>query len=183
MASLMNMQLNDDMCLQPGPCLNASKAMRANPLMIFERLSIAEHYEFERVGENELHISLGGLWCDHDVSLVWNREQEHIGLFLMLDGRSPGGRSDDMCRLLSLLNERQHSGHFDFWDKDSALVFRNSLLLSGGARLKVEQAMALLASALDAAERGYPACQYVAWAGKTPEEAIDTALLDIAAHQ
>ena len=57
-------------------------------------------------------------------------------------------------------------GIFDFWDKDSALVYRNTLSLAGGANLRTEQAMALLASALDAAERGYPACQYVVWAGK-----------------
>lgn len=171
-----------DMCLKATPSLNAAEALRANPLDTFERLAVAEHYEFERITPNELHISLGGLWCDHDISLVWVPKSEQIGLYLLFDGRTPGGRSDDICRLLSLLNERLSSGHFDFWDKDSALVFRNTLNLAGGAGLRVEQAMALLASALDAAERGYPACQYVVWAGKSPEEALNKAILDLVAH-
>ncbi len=158
------------------------QAVRANPLDTFMRLATAEHYDFERTGDNELHISLGGLWCDHDVSLTWDRDKEQVELYLLFDGRTPGGRSDDICRLLSLLNERLTSGHFDFWDKDSALVFRNTLNLAGGAKIYIEQAMALLASALDAAERGYPACQYVVWAGKSPEEALNTALMDIAAN-
>lgn len=170
------------MCLRPSPSLKNAAAIRPNPLDVFERLSIAEHYDFERVSVDELHISLGGLWCDHDVSLVWTPSSEQISLYLLFEGRSPGGRSDEICRLLSLLNERLISGHFDFWDKDSALVYRNTLNLSGGAVVKVEQAMALLCAALDAAERGYPACQYVVWAGKSPEEALNSALLDLAAH-
>jgi hypothetical protein len=34
--------------------------------------------------------------------------------------------------------------------------------------------------ALDAAERGYPACQYVIWAGESPEDALTRALVDLA---
>ncbi len=176
------MNYSKDMCLQATPSLSASAAIRTNPLDVFERLCVAEHYDFERVTANELHVSLSGLWCDHDVSLVWVPKLEQVGLYLLFDGRTPGGRSDDICRLLSLLNERLSSGHFDFWDKDSALVYRNTLNLAGGAGIRIEQAMALLASALDAAERGYPACQYVVWAGKSPEEALNKAILDLVGH-
>jgi len=40
----------------------------------------------------------------------------------------------------------------------------------------------MIALALDAAERGYPACQYVIWAGKSPEDALTSALVDLAAN-
>ena len=176
------MNYSEEICVRPSPSLRSMAAVRANPLDTFTRLATAEHYDFERVSDNELHIALGGLWCDHDVSLTWNNEAEQVELYLLFDGRTPGGRSDDICRLLSLLNERLSSGHFDFWQKDSALVFRNSLNLAGGAKINTGQAMALLASALDAAERGYPACQYVVWAGKSPEDALNSALMDIAAN-
>lgn len=167
---------------QPSPTLAVSKALRGNPLDVVERLSVADHLDFERISSNEIHISLSGLWCEHDVSLVWNNDQEQIELFLPFDSRAPGGRTDDICRLLTLLNERLSTGHFDFWNTHNSLVYRNSLNLAGGAKLRIEQAMALLSGALEAAERGYPACQYVVWAGKTPEDALDTALLDLAAH-
>jgi len=167
---------------RPSPSLAASQALRGNPLDVFERVSIADHLDYERVNANEIHIALAGLWCEHDVSLVWNNQQEQIELFLPFDSRAPGGRTDDICRLLTLLNERLTTGHFDFWNTHNSLVYRNSLNLAGGAKLMIEQAMALLAGAMEAAERGYPACQYVVWAGKTPEDALDTALLDLAAH-
>ncbi len=175
------MKYSEEMHIRPSPSLKGAAALRRNPLDVFERLSLAEHYDYERINADEVHISLSGLWCDHDVSLVWNKDLQQVNLYLLFEGRSPGGRSNDICRLLSLLNERLASGHFDFWDKDSALVYRNTLSLAGGANLRTEQAMALLASALDAAERGYPACQYVVWAGKSPEDALNSALLDLAA--
>ncbi len=176
------MNLADEQIMRPVRGLKSILATRENPLSVFERLFIAEHYEFERVTPAELHVSLPGLWCNHEVSLTWDEDAEQVQLLLVFDGRTPGGRSDDMCRLLSLINERLLSGHFDFWSKTGALVYRNAHSLRGGARLKTEQAQDLMALALDAAERGYPACQYVVWAGKSPEDALTSALVDLAAH-
>ena len=156
--------------------------MRANPIDVFERLAVAEGYDFERVDLGEIHLSVNGAWCEHDISLTWNAGTEQVQIFLVFEGRTPGGRSDDICRLMSLINERLAAGHFDYWEKNQALVYRNSLSLRGGASLRTEQAMDLIALALDAAERGYPACQYVIWAGKSPEDALTSALVDLAAH-
>lgn len=176
------MNLADEQQVRPQASLKGLLAARHNPLSVFERLSIAEHYEYERVSDTELHVSLPGLWCHHDVTLTWDVPTEQIKLILSFDGRTPGGRSNDICRLMSLINERLSIGHFDYWDKTGTLVYRNAQSLRGGARLKTEQAQDLIALALDAAERGYPACQYVVWAGKSPEDALTSALVDLAAH-
>lgn len=173
------MSFVDTRYVKPAPTLSGTKAIRGNPLDVFERLCIAENYDFERINMGELHLTLSSLWCDHDVSLTWNRKDEIIQLFLLFEGRIPGGKTDDICRLMSLLNERLKAGHFDFYNKNGTLVYRNTLSLSGGAMFKTEQAMNLLALALAGAECGYPACQYVAWAGKSPEDAVTTALIDL----
>ena len=99
----------------------------------------------------------------------------------MLESRSPRGRTDEICRLMSLLNERLNGGHFDYWDRHASLVFRNGVTLRGGAKLGLEQAMDLMAQAVDAAECGFPASQYVIWAGKSPEDALSDALDEMAA--
>jgi len=41
--------------------------------------------------------------------------------------------------------------------------------------------MDIIAMALDAAECGFPASQYVIWAGQTPEDALNKALIETAA--
>lgn len=176
------MAFADQRCIRPTPTLSGAVGLRQNPMDVFARICVAEGYDHERVDINELQISLPGLWCEHDLSLNWNPATEQVQLFLIFEGRMPGGRSDDICRLLSLLNERLISGHFDYWDKNRGMVYRNSVSLRGGATLRTEQGMDLIALALDAAERGYPACQYVIWAGKSPEDALTSALVDLAAQ-
>ncbi|MEM7727907.1 MAG: YbjN domain-containing protein [Pseudomonadota bacterium] len=176
------MAFADDRCIRPQPRLNASKALRDNPVETFVRIATAESYAYERIGEHEVHISLTGLWCDHDLSLSWDTDEEQLSLFILFDGKVPGGRSDAICRLLSLLNERLCAGHFDYWQRNSTLVYRHAVSLRGGARLSIDQALDLMSQALDAAERGYPAAQYVIWAGKSPEDALAEALVDIASH-
>ncbi|WP_169331836.1 type III secretion system chaperone family protein [Robiginitomaculum antarcticum] len=151
--------------------------IRQNPLDVFWRIAIAENYDRERLSMDELHISMSGEYADHHVSLSWTPADEILQLFLVFDGKLPGGRTDQICRLLSLINERLPSGHFDFWGKDDALVYRNAMTLAGHQRLGVDQALALLSTARDAAETGYPACQFMLWAGQSPDEAIDSALL------
>jgi len=177
-----HMSYADQRHIRPSPTLAGAIGVRQNPLDVFTRICVGEGYDHERLDINELQISLPGLWCEHNVSLTWISGTEQIQVFLVFDGRMPGGRSDDICRLMSLLNERLNSGHFDYWDKNRCLVYRDSTSLRGGAKLGIEQGLDMLAHALDAAERGYPACQYVIWAGKSPEEALTSALVDLAAN-
>ena len=167
--------------LRPQPRLRAALPRRANPLDAFERIAIAEHYDYERLDVFEVNISLSGRWGLHDLSLRWNAAEEQLQIFLILESRSPSGRTNELCRLMSLLNERLRAGHFDYWERNSSLVYRNNVSLKGGAKLEVEQAMDLIAMALDAAECGFPASQYVIWAGQTPEDALNKALLETAA--
>ncbi len=169
--------------MKPVPNLHTARAIRTHPLNVVERLAIADHLDYERYEDDEIHLSLPGRRCEHDVSIVWNTKLQQIELYLLIESRVLCGHKQEICRLISLLNERTSAGHFDFWRTKSAFVYRNSLNLAGGAALNIEQAMALIAGALEAAERGYPACQYLIWAGKSPEEALDNALLDLAAHE
>jgi len=107
------MSYADQRHIRPSPTLSGSIGVRQNPLDVFKRICIAEGYEHETVDINELQITLPGLWCEHDVSLTWNAATEQVQVFLLFEGRMPGGRTDDICRLMSLLNERLSSGHFD----------------------------------------------------------------------
>lgn len=174
------MAMSESYGIRPNPSLQSAMAVRSCPISAFERLCIAENYPYERLNATDMHIRMPGLWCDHEISICWMPQKELLKLHLAFSGRTLGGRSDDMCRLLSLINERLNVGHFDYWQKHGTLVYRDSMSLCGGASVKMEQVMSMLASALDAAERGYPACQYVMWAGQSPEEALNSALVDIA---
>jgi len=156
-----------------------SQALRRNPLRVFERLALAENYDCIKLSNNEIEISIPGSWCDHTLSLIWNTQTEYLQGFLMFYNKAPLGRGDDICRLIALINTHLTTGHLEFTSPQKSLAYRNSLSLSGGANLSMGQAIDFIASAVDAAEQAYPACQYMIWAGKSPEDALTNAQMDV----
>ena len=83
-----------------------------------------------------------------------------------------------MTELVSIVNEQLWVGHFDVWANDGLVMFRHALVLAGGAAPSDSQCEFLLSTAVETCERYYQAFQYLLWAGKSPREAIETALFE-----
>jgi hypothetical protein len=69
-------------------------------------------------------------------------------------------------------------GHFDHWPKDGLVMFRHALVLAGGVEPAGSQCESVLATAVEACERYFPALQFVVWAGKPAREALDAAMFE-----
>ena len=72
-----------------------------------------------------------------------------------------------MQRLIAAINEQLWVGHFDIWTHTGMIMYRQALVLPGGLTASTAQCEAMLAGAIHACERYYPAFQFVVWAGKT----------------
>ena len=88
-----------------------------------------------------------------------------------------------MYETLGRINEQLWIGHFEMWAADGTLLFRHATLLDSPddddvVDLTLGQAEMLVDAAIDECERFYPVFQFVLWAGKSPAEAIEAALLD-----
>ena len=62
--------------------------------------------------------------------------------------------------------------------KPGSLVFRNSLLLSGGAEANDAQCEALIRYAVETCERYFPAVQFVVWGGRSAEDALESSMIE-----
>ena len=82
--------------------------------------------------------------------------------------RSSERRKSEVMQLLALVNEQLWLGHFDLWQAEGVIMYRNALLLTEGMEAGTAQLEAMLAAAVEACERYYQAFQFVIWAGKTP---------------
>ena len=151
-----------------------------NPVDTIESVAALNDWIFERSGEDEITISIGGTWCDYHVSFSWMEEVEALHLACAFDLKVIEPRKTEVVRLLALVNEQLWMGHFDLWSKEGVVMFRQSLLLAGKAEANPAQIEGMLANALDNCERYYQAFQFVVWAGKTAAEAVDTALFETA---
>ena len=144
-----------------------------NPVDLVEQLASHNEWSFERSGDYEISLSIEGKYCDYHVSFQWMGEIEALHLACAFDFKVPDARHGEALKLVAIVNEQLWVGHFDLWRDEGMVMYRNALVLAGGATASPRQCEAMLKAALEAAERSYPAFNYLVWAGKTAAEAMD----------
>jgi hypothetical protein len=151
---------------------------RFNPLDVVERVASGNDWSFERAGDDEITILIGGRWSDYQVSFTWMGNIEALHLACAFDLKVPERRRNEVQQLIALINEQLWVGHFDHWAQDGMIMFRHALVLAGGAEPSGSQCQALLSKALEACEGYFPAFQFVVWAGKSARDALDATLFE-----
>jgi hypothetical protein len=149
-----------------------------NPVDMIEHVASANDWEFERSGDDEISITVEGVWSDYGVSFSWMEDFEALHLACVFDLKVPQRRVGETMKLLSMVNEQLLIGHFDLWMREGTVMYRQALLLNGGAEPTGEQLECLLMSALEACERYYQAFQFVIWAGNPAQKALEGALFE-----
>jgi hypothetical protein len=151
---------------------------QSNPVDMIEFVAASNDWTFERSGEDEIAMTVGGRWTDYHVSFSWMEEFEALHLACAFDLRIPDIRVNEVIRLLSHVNGQVLMGHFDLWRQEDVVIFRQSLLLAGGAEPTNQQVEVLLSSALEACEAYYQAFQFVVWSGMEAKSAMEAVLFE-----
>jgi hypothetical protein len=138
-----------------------------------------ERFSVERGEEGDLHFALTSAWATAAGYFSHREELPALMFTLGFDLRAPAERYAEAARLAALINEHLWLGHFDVWSDDGSIVFRHALPMIGREEITPGEVQALLGAALDAAERFYPAFQFLLQAGATPEEAARAAMFEI----
>jgi hypothetical protein len=149
-----------------------------HPVDVIEFVADNNDWSFERIGDDEIAITVTGTWTDYHVSFSWMEDFEVLHLACAFDLKVPEARSLEILRLLSLINEQLLFGHFDLWEQEGAIMFRQSLLLAGGVEPSSQQVEGLLNSALEACETYFQAFQFVIWSGTPAREAMSSVLFE-----
>ena len=53
------------------PQAQLSEHIRTNPLDVVERIAALNDWSFERAGEDEITMMVGGRWSDYQISFTW----------------------------------------------------------------------------------------------------------------
>jgi hypothetical protein len=153
---------------------------RSHPLTVVEDYAADNNWAFERSGEDEVTIVTKGEWTDYQLSFTWMNEIEALHLACAFDMKIPQPRLVEVQRLVAAINEQLWVGHFDLWTHTGMVMHRQALVLPGGIIASTAQCESMLAGAIHACERYYPAFQFVVWAGKSANEAMNAAMFDTA---
>ena len=149
-----------------------------HPVDLIEYVADQNKWEFDRSSPDEISLTVTGNWTEYNVSLSWMEDFEALHLACAFDMKVPDNRVQEVTKLLSLINEQLLIGHFDLWASEGVVMFRQTLMLNGGAAPTGEQLECLMSSALEACERYFQAFQFVVWAGNTAQKSIEYALFE-----
>jgi hypothetical protein len=150
----------------------------ANPLDVMEQIVAANEWAFDRRSESEMAAEAPGRWCDYGLYFNWSREISAMHFTCAFDLKVPEKRRGALYELLALANERLWIGHFGMEREDGMPVFRHAVLLRGAPGASAESLEDMIDIAITECERFFPAFQFVLWGGKTPEEALQAAMLE-----
>jgi hypothetical protein len=160
------------------PQFALSEQSRTNPLDVVERIAAINDWAFERAGDDEITMLVGGKWSDYQISFTWMDGIEALHLACAFDLKVPERRRSEVQQLIAMINEQLWVGHFDLWSNDGLVMCRHSRVLAGGVDATSQQCQALLSSALESCEGYFPAFQFVVWAGKAARTALDAAMFE-----
>ena len=152
--------------------------MAMDPLDVVEHVLTAENLTFDRTEDGDLAFALAGDWKDYELWFAWRPEADCLQLCLSLDLRAPKKTRVAAYELLSLINQRVWLGHFEVWAEDGEVVFRHSMSLPGGERPTLAQAASMIDAAVEAADRFYPAFDFLVQGSKSPEDAMAACMFE-----
>ena len=152
----------------------------AAPVDMLAQLFEARGWPCEFVTEDEISGEIQGSWAKYQIRGIWRDEDRVLQLLCLPDIRVPDAKRQTTFELLALVNEQLWLGHFDIWSQGDMLVYRNGVMLGADGLLGLDQAQALVETAIDECDRFYPAFQFVLWSDKAPREALASALVDAA---
>jgi hypothetical protein len=151
-----------------------------NPLEVVEHVAALREWSCERSGIDEVTVLAKGQWADYQISFTWMHDLEVLHVACAFDMKIPDPRKAEVGKLIALINEQMWIGHFDLWTASGLVMHRHALVLTGGVEATSPQCETLLATAVEACERYFPAFQFTVWAGKSANEAMGAALFETA---
>ncbi len=149
-----------------------------HPIDIVETLAEHHHWDFDRVGEDQISMVVEGQWRSYSITLAWSHQDECLRLISSFEMEPPHDRMGELYEVLNHVNDMIWAGSFTWWSTQQLMVYRYGLVLTGGQVASIEQINAMIDAAVLTAERFYPAFQLVAWADHTPEAAVKTAIAE-----
>lgn len=149
-----------------------------HPIDMVETLASDCEWELDRIGEDQIAISVEGQWRTYSLHLAWSGRDDMLRLVCSFELNPPGERVSELLELVNLINDQVWCGAFTLWPEHQMMAFRYGLTLAGGATATPEQIEAMVLTAIGFAERFYPSFQLVGWSNYSPVAARDAAIAE-----
>jgi hypothetical protein len=154
-----------------------SVQLGSDPLDVVEHVLSAENLPFDRTEDGDLAFSLGGDWKDYELWFAWRPEGDCLQLCLSMDLAVAKEQRAAAQELIAQVNPRVWLGHFELWE-DGEIIFRHGMTLMSNEQPSLAQAAGMIDVAVEAADRFFPAFDFLVKGAKSPSEAIAACMFE-----
>ncbi len=149
-----------------------------HPIDIVEHLAQVHDWDFDRLADDQIAMSVEGLWRTYSITLAWSEMDETLRLLCTFEMEPPEDKLPKVYDVLNRANDICWTGAFTYWEAQRLMVYRYGLVLAGGQIAGSEQIDTMINVAVASAERFYPAFQLAAWGDQTPAEVMQIAMAE-----
>lgn len=149
-----------------------------HPIDIVETLAAQHAWDFDRIADDQIAMSIEGQWRTYCITLAWSSYDETLRMICTFDMEPPKEAMGKLYEALNLVNDRCWAGAFTYWAAQKLMVYRYGLVLAGEQLASPDQIACMVENAVIASERYYPAFQLTLWSDNTPEQAMDVAIAE-----
>jgi hypothetical protein len=149
-----------------------------HPIDLVEHIAVHHSWEFDRIHDDQIAFLVEGQWRTYAITLAWSAYDQTLRLICTFEMEPPVDRMAKLYECLNLTNDMCWAGAFSFRADQKLMVYRYGLVLAGGQFAGPEQIDTIINTAVQNAERFYPALQIVTWAERTPKDAIQVAIAE-----
>ena len=149
-----------------------------HPIDLVEHLAQYHEWDFDRIADDQIAMSVEGQWRTYSVTLAWAAFDETLRMVCTFEMEPLADKLPKLYELLNLINDQCWAGSFTYWEEEKLMVYRYGLVLAGGQDAGPDQIDTMIGAAVTAAERYYPAMQLLVWGDRTPQNAIQVAIAE-----
>ncbi len=150
----------------------------SDALSVIEDVLESVSWPYERDEDESIQCVAETRWGDMGALFAWRAEPHAVHFSLRLDVKPKAAKRAAIHELIILANERLWLGHFDYWADDGVIIYRAAFPLVERDEPSIGEVRAVIAASVNAVDRFVPAFNFVIWAGKSPQEAIEAAMFE-----
>ncbi len=144
------------------PSQTQHEILLGDPIELVTRLVINQDWLLQRRAENAVLVEVPGKWCDYQLAVTWQHNEEAMQVTCRIDVQCENDRLGEIALLAALLNQQIFMGHLALDIGTGELELRHTLPLRGAGGATPEPIAAVVDIMLGEGEHWCPASDQVA---------------------
>ena len=148
-----------------------------NPLDKIEDILGANEWEFHRMGDNELLVTLTGRYCDYRLAFIWQADMKGLQVSVQYDFNINPINMHKAGKVLMTINEQAWMGHFEIDANNCAPSYRYTCIFHSNHKSAYEDLENIVDIALAQCETNYAAFNILTGENAANDETLPLALM------